>query len=89
MSEIVDRVARAIYESELFQPARANDPWDGESSATKAARAAIEAMREPTHEMKLAGCEAVNHLSPPPDLSVAEVSDIMNAMIDAALAETK
>jgi len=60
MSELVERIAKTIYESDLFQPALADDPWDGEPSATKifcrlAARDVLMAMREPTEAMLKAG----------------------------------
>lgn len=50
MSEMIERVARAIYESKLLQPARADDSWDGNPSVTKAfcrdaARAVMEELR--------------------------------------------
>lgn len=57
MSEMVERVAKAIYESHRFVR-----PWDHPNtvklwhrSCRASARAAIEAMREPTDEMMKAG----------------------------------
>lgn len=54
MSEKIEQVAKAIHASNLLQPA--NGPWPDHETVTKAfcreaARAAIEAMREPTKEM--------------------------------------
>ena len=48
MSEMVERVARAICESEKMNP---DDKLGGWIHWVNAARAAIEAMREPTDEM--------------------------------------
>ena len=69
MSEMVERVAKAIAEA------------DGDHTVMdhhrRRSRAAIEAMREPTEEMKLA----------PPDVnfSPSEAEYVWQAMIDAAL----
>lgn len=57
MSEMVEKVAAAICES-LFGPYDATALGAGTSpsaQSAKAARAAIEAMREPTESMKEAG----------------------------------
>jgi len=60
MSEMIERVARAIYESHKFVR-----PWDHPQtvrmwhrSCRASASAAIEAMREPTEQMIDAGVEA-------------------------------
>lgn len=56
MSEMVERVARAIFDTAVGP-----DKWDNEFWAEEragcftSARAAIEAMREPTPEMQAAG----------------------------------
>lgn len=52
------------------------NPDIGDREATKAARAAISALREPTEEMKEAGISAIGN--PDVDMAFAE-------MIDAAL----
>lgn len=51
MSEMVERVARAICEVEKMNP---DDALGGWVHWTEAARAAIEAMRNPTEAMELA-----------------------------------
>lgn len=73
MSEMVERVAAAIanYWLEIgFDPSL---PDEG------AARAAIQAMREPTDAMKIAALDAT--------FDVGDVPIIWQAMIDAALKE--
>lgn len=60
---MVERVARAIYEGRNGRGARA---WGSQPNAHKEpyrsdARAAIEAMREPTDEMIIEGVETLNH----------------------------
>lgn len=83
MNEIVERVARAIWDAEFdrFEVASQykGDEW---KSYIPHARAAIEAMREPTEAMK-----AAPHLG---DLAQMETDTayVWQAMIDAAL-ETK
>lgn len=84
--DMIEKVAKAIFD--------AMDVTDGldSSSADRYARAAIEAMREPTQEMVEAGQE-VNNLLPedrdPPNaflfLSHDEMTEAWQAMIDAAL----
>lgn len=77
MSEMVERVAKAIWDSPLFfglitDEKRRDGSWH---DCTALARAAIEAMREPTDEMVLAS-EAIDAVYP---------SEHWRAMIDAAL----
>lgn len=78
MTDIVERVARAIYE------ARNGDgqPYMGIilnwPEYLAQARAAIAAMREPTEEMQAAGAEHVRQVS-------GGMAGIYRAMIDAAL----
>lgn len=64
---MIEKVARAIYSwlpgpdgTEIFD----EEPW---RSCLSAARASLEAMREPTEEMSLAGWKALegNPVSPP------------------------
>jgi hypothetical protein len=89
MSEMVERVARALYESEGSDMLAKADhafpkpSWDRAHPALKddcrvKARAAIEAMREPVWAMRRAGIGAE------PDFEY-----VWLAMIDAALAEEK
>ncbi|WP_454627007.1 hypothetical protein [Bradyrhizobium cenepequi] len=78
MSEIIERVARSIYEKRNGAGCK---PWSIQTKAHKGpylddARAAIEAMREPTEAMRLAGELA------PFDCSAEET---WTAMIGAAL----
>ena len=84
MSEMTDRVAKAIYECEPHINAGEPIAWDDLQGPLRrvaliAARAAIEAMREPTPEMRLAvQCREENYLDP------GQV-DEWAVMIDAAL----
>lgn len=86
MSEMVERVAMAVHKTLEFERAFANTnemvPWgkandDQKLHARIIARAAIEAMREPTKEMLSDGELSIGGL--PATLAVWE------AMIDAAL----
>lgn len=72
MSEMVERVARAVAEFNEFS-------WEhcAQSHWIDLARAAIEAMREPTEEMIRVGVKY--------DHECAEADGIYRAMIDAAL----
>ncbi len=104
MSDMIERVARAMHEElaggdpdELIhhpaqnsweQPTRKRwEQWED------AARAAIEAMREPTEAMKLAGCKHDDPLGELVDWRGADtttreaVGGVFTAMIDAALEE--
>jgi hypothetical protein len=90
MSEMIEKVARAMYEklrAELT-PEKVND-WESvkaEGSYHMAARAAVEAMREPTRAMRDAGQNPCwTPLSPTYDDDAA-VGGMWRAMIDAALA---
>lgn len=84
MSEMVERVARALYHAHSR-----NKPYDilqpeFQRQYEKQARAAIEAMREPTEAMKNAMCEAG------PDTNSGEFSwddaaTVWTSGIDAAL----
>ena len=75
MSEMVDAVAVAIFKALAGEP----NCLISRVGADKAARAAIEAMREPTPEMLLAGAENT------PDR--IDMHYPWLAMIDAALGE--
>lgn len=93
MSEMVERVARAIYEKANEQSpvvgtghAEADDGktiLDGAYDLLAIARAAIEAMRVPTEKMIAAGmtCESGTYEE--------DVPRIFTAMIDAALEEAQ
>ena len=67
---LIERVARAFW----------GDEYDGSEYQLRGARAAIEAMREPTEEMMLAGERANEPLDSP-------AYTTWRAMIDAALGE--
>lgn len=86
MTDMIERVARALYNRE----ARGHGDWsvDCPPGSTferywlDSARAAIEAMREPTEAMYRAAETAIDPLS-----SESAVGQYWPAMIDAALAE--
>ena len=87
MSEMVERVARAIYEDDFGGPDRTPTPWaerDEEFRETvrSNARAAIQAMREPTSAM----VEAADSRRDPRNGWLGAIS-AWEAMIDAALKE--
>jgi hypothetical protein len=86
MSEMVDRVARAICKNECAfrcggaEDCQQYDDWIGE------ARAAIAAMREPTEKMHVAGHDVRS--DPQNGMpTYCGVDEIWTAMIDAALAD--
>lgn len=73
MSEMVERVAAAIRESR---------PLDCYAAYEQAARAAIEAMREPTEAMVGEGKAAPTYGD-----GVSDIPKVWRAMIDAALVD--
>lgn len=87
--DMVEKVARAIVGAMYHpQPDMSGDIWKAVSprhrrDATDAARAAIEAMREPTEAMKDAG----SYFDHDGDggISAYEAADVWSGMIDAAL----
>ena len=87
MSELIERVAIAIaHAMEADMPKFTQLPWDRMSVPAKAAhcrraRAAIEAMRDPTEEMDMAGVNADSFRS----LGLLKARRIWGDMIDAAL----
>lgn len=92
MSEMIERVAKAAYSS-LFLD---GDEWPEVSCSVSAeqfrnaARAAIEAMREPTEEMKKSGSSVTwwngnDDEEWEENVSEYTAADIFRAMIDAAL----
>ena len=94
MAEMVERVARAIYEaSTLVMGDDAPDDWadigpdhdKARAEWAKLARAAIEAMREPTNEMTVVGWKFAETRDA--ILGNGEIDALWRAMIDAALAE--
>lgn len=93
MSEMVERVAQAIA---LASNGGTWDDWYNDEQREfhrKRARAAIEAMREPTEDMWKAGL-ATGHVGGIGDNGGLEPNDfdpeeVWPAMIDAALADTK
>ena len=79
----IEEVARAIYDTAWYQGAydidkHTIDSWQIEE-ARQQARAAIEAMREPTEDMVLAGYETDDHVQG------HDCRAIWRLMIDAAL----
>ncbi|WP_262027167.1 hypothetical protein [Microvirga sp. Mcv34] len=78
MSEMIERVARAIHAGVGFHGEYGQSPFSKEQ-CDRAALAAIEAMREPTNEMVGAGVEGwkVN--------GYASIQFVWPFMIDAAL----
>lgn len=73
MSEMVERVARAIYAHDFMLPVG----WEGSQII---ARAAIAAMREPLPEMAEAGRQHIN-------CGNGDAEPVWEAMIDEALRE--
>lgn len=94
MSEMVERVARAIYERDEAG-AGTPVPWDDAGPLTVAhaynvARAAIEAMRIPTKEMVDAGMSEISDVTvSDPKASAWDAMRFYRAMIDAALSEVE
>jgi hypothetical protein len=91
--EMVERVARALFakrmESAAGYPKLQQYTWEEENQPYREfclseARAVIEAMREPTKEMDLAGVHAESFRS----LGLLKVRHIWKDMIDAALSNT-
>ena len=88
---MIERVARAIYACRC-RTANVSPDWDGMSVADRAqikleARVAIEAMREPTEEMLLAGWVRADAewIGGARDLPQPEIARLWDALIDAAL----
>ena len=82
MSEMVDRVAKAIFDVEYADLRRPRPEVHPEwAVCLSKARAAIEMMREPTDHMKAAGDDQI-----PDNIGYTnDASGIYRAMIDAAL----
>jgi len=86
MTDMIERVARAMFERELD-----NGPWEQRTETQEAiymadARAAIKAMREPTQEMRLAAVAEWCRPDPLPEHgSTLVFNAIWQAMIDEAL----
>jgi hypothetical protein len=90
MSEMVERVAEAIV-AEMVRQCGTPPPKDPTLSegAIKVARAAIEAMREPSNRMKGAGDRMRTHLDDEPHpFEINDSVAIWRAMIDAAIEPT-
>ena len=82
MSDMIERVARALHDMHGAGPAYelAADDW------RDMARAAIEAMREPTQKMRLAGIAEYSRPDPTPEHeSTLIFNAVWRAMADAAL----
>lgn len=83
MSEMIERVAKAIYErrNERFgRPIWVDLPAAHKAPYSEDAHAAIEAMKNPTEAMCVAGEQTKWD---------GDVNYVFNAMIDAVLAETE
>lgn len=84
MSEMVERVARAIFEDEYREPNSLRPDYTiVDNYYRRTARAAIQAMREPTDEMESVGFNAAHQYcfeGDPPDFKEG-----WRAMIAAAL----
>lgn len=78
MSNMIERVGRAILDESKNFGALAHYPTGDYSIERRLARAAIEAMREPTDEMIAAGALVEQRV-------LTTVSAIYGGMIDAAL----
>jgi hypothetical protein len=76
MTEMVEHVAKAIYEKFEDRPSYARRQMNG-LLAEELARAAIEAMREPTEQQLRAAWAKVD----------SNIDDFWRAMVDAALGE--
>lgn len=90
MSEMVKRVARAICDSLFgpYDPTALGASTSPSAQSRKAARAAIEAMREPTVPMLLAAVKkAKEEQVRPIEIHRQDATDFWQAMIDAALSE--
>jgi hypothetical protein len=95
MSEMIERVSRAVFPNEWLALDR-GDIWkhvvdDVRADLLNRGRAAIEAMREPTEAMVKAG-DQKNHEDALIEAGCINITNelpaIYDAMIDAALAET-
>lgn len=81
--EMVEKVAQAIANSPGF-------PFLGEMEPFReAARAAIEAMREPTTRMSQSAWMVIPPTMQDADPELSDFADIYRAMIDAALQDPK
>lgn len=97
MSEetMLERVARALWDMKEKATNPPNVSWrnalpEERAFMLKAARAAIEAMREPTPKMAEAGQAVIlaawiNNSDLADEQSIADEHDVLAAMIDAAL----
>lgn len=86
MSEIVERIAKALAFDDLTEKGRADCVWPdsfGELELThyrKNARAVIAAMREPTYSMRMSTPPRLDEV-----LTYRDSGDIWKRMIDEAL----
>lgn len=95
-SEVVERVARAICASDFDGDETVYDTMSAEMQGNFHinARAAIEAMREPTHRMTVAGHSALDDTEHTQTKALGSLmgrmafSDVWRAMIDAALVDS-
>jgi len=93
MSKMVERVARALCRQYELDDGFSTEQADRAAASEMhrnfigAARAAIEAMREPTEAMVVAGGEAVFNHTPKRALETSAAEAAWPAMIDACLGE--
>ena len=85
MSEMIERVARAIYNAAPHLHQGEPIPWEElrgplHDSALRLARVAIEAMREPTFNMVRVGTQRFDNVS------WGDIEECWHFIIDAALA---
>ncbi|MGR9130752.1 hypothetical protein [Rhizobium leguminosarum] len=89
---MIDRVAKAIYDVTSVDDVTL--PWERAKAGQRElhmewAQAAIEAMREPTQQMRLAGIAEWSRPDPTPEHESTLVFNVVwRAMVDAALKET-
>ena len=97
MSEMIDRVAEALAQSFRDTVAKVSGQSWEETGVTlpsrevfeRYARAAIEAMREPTEAMVQSGCVWFRQYDPDFDPLSDNINNAWQAMIDAALNPTQ
>lgn len=84
-NEMVKRVAKAIYDAENGDPNHPNPHFvEGWKLYERHARAAIEAMREPTEEMVFRGALVASN-----PLDSKKQARVFSAMVDAALQDDR
>lgn len=87
MIEMIERVAKALYERDGNENDWAKADGDCRRLYRKCARVAVKAMREPTDAMLSAGDSMMPQIAPGQDITTGHdaLKDAWPAMIDAAL----